>query len=151
MSPVVMGFIRPPDLLLMSLPLLRHGRTDRMLTTQKASRRNFLRGWWRLHVSEPCIQAEHAADAVETDRHRGSNAAWRSSTRKNAPPARLAVNMSWSTPLTAPFGALCRTAREREQDDGHRRRRDSVLWLPSAARYGRHQQREAVYHTSSVR
>src|SRR5437016_14192293 len=79
-----------------------------MTTTQKASRRNFLRGWWLLHVNVPCIQAELAVDADKTSPHQGSDEAWKSSTRKNALLARLAVHTSWNMPLTDVPGSLCR-------------------------------------------
>src|SRR3989440_9481994 len=77
-----------------------------MTTNQTVIPRNFLQGWPRLRVNLLYSQAEHAACAVETRRHLGSDVAWRSSTRKNAPFARRAVNTSLSTPLTDAFGSV---------------------------------------------
>src|SRR5437016_2041650 len=78
----------------------------KITTNQMAIPRNFLQGWPRLRVNLLYSQAEHAAYAVETRHHRGSDAASRSSTRKNAPFARRAVNSSLSMPLIDAFRSV---------------------------------------------
>src|SRR5215471_18648603 len=96
-------------------------------------------------------QAEHAACAEQRHRHRGNDAAWRSSTRKNVPLARLGVNTLWSTPLTDRSSSAYRRKREHGQGEGRQRWLDSCLWLRWVAQYGRHHLLEKACHTALVR
>src|SRR6266566_1233455 len=100
------GAWRPQGIATTFHPSIVHGQST---TNQRANQRNFLPGWWQLHVNVRYSQAESAASAAETRRHRGSDEAWRSSTRKNAPLARRASNTSLSTPLKDASGSVYRT------------------------------------------
>src|SRR5690348_1510899 len=116
-----------------------------------AGRHNFRPATARQHVNSLSIRARQAGGADRRHCRRGTDAAWRSSTRKNAALSRPGPGRSPNIFRAGPFAQNDSTRRWRERERAHLPRLNSNLWHRSAEQYAQRLRRETGARTAWAR